>query len=106
MLTAGEAGGELAGRRLAGCESCLLPDAETALDEIADQGGSAPEVYRWLSETDTWQGHARDEPFHNFPLELGQGYFFRATAGSTVGTGSGGGAAGVHSGAGRSARPG
>jgi predicted naringenin-chalcone synthase len=39
MVIAGEAGGELPGWRLAGCESCLLPDAETAMTwKIKDHG--------------------------------------------------------------------
>ncbi len=60
-----------------------LPDAETALDEIESQGGNAPEVYCWLSKADIWDGYAKGLPFHNFSLELGQGYFVRAQESST-----------------------
>jgi hypothetical protein len=60
-----------------------LPEAEEALDEIEDQEGGVPEIYRWVSESDTWEGHGQDRPFNDFALELGQGYFLKAGTEST-----------------------
>jgi hypothetical protein len=54
--------------------------AESALDEIVDQGGNVTEVDRWLNGG--WNAHLHNLPFNNYPLELGRGYFFRATVGS------------------------
>ncbi len=58
-------------------------DVEEALDEITSQGGSAVAAYRWLGDVDAWEGHARGQPFNDFPLTLGQGYFVQCDAAST-----------------------
>jgi hypothetical protein len=57
------------------------PGAEAALDDIAAQGGACSEVDRWLNGG--WDAHIRDLPFNDFTLELGQGYFLKATAASS-----------------------
>jgi hypothetical protein len=54
------------------------PGAKAILNEIALQGGDASAVYHWRSETDTWEGHVKSQPYNNFELELGRGYFLRA----------------------------
>lgn len=66
------------------CRNAGIPaTAELSLNEIAAQGGAVPEVYRWLSLTDTWDGHVKDLGFNDFPLALGQGYFFKAMSEGT-----------------------
>ena len=55
--------------------------AETALDDIVAQGGSAIEIERWWNGG--WDAHVRDLPFNNFALELGRGYFIRTSGAST-----------------------
>jgi hypothetical protein len=61
-------------------ETTTPTDAEGALTEV---GASASAIYRWLSESDTWEGHIQGKPFGNFALELGQGYFLKATTDGT-----------------------
>ncbi|NOX61185.1 MAG: hypothetical protein GXP42_04460 [Chloroflexi bacterium] len=50
--------------------------AEDALQEIAQQGGTAQEIARW--HNGAWQSHLINLPFNPFSLELGQGYFLRS----------------------------
>lgn len=55
--------------------------AQTLIDEINQQGGQAVEIARW--ENSGWESHIDGQPFNNFPVELGRGYFLRATGSST-----------------------
>lgn len=55
--------------------------AQSALNEIAGQGGACSEVNRWLNGG--WDAFINGLPFNNFSLEPGKGYFVRCTTAST-----------------------
>ena len=54
--------------------------AESACDEIANQGGNAVEIDRWYAGG--WNGHICGYPFNDFPLELGSDYFIKSNSSS------------------------
>ncbi|MBC7223153.1 MAG: beta-galactosidase [Anaerolineae bacterium] len=56
--------------------------AQSLLEEINAQGGSAVEVDRWLPTAD-WGAYILGGPFPDFPIELGKGYFVKCNAPST-----------------------
>ena len=56
--------------------------AQSLLNEINAQGGSAVEVDRWLPTAD-WGAYILGGPFPDFPIELGKGYFVKCNAPST-----------------------
>lgn len=51
--------------------------AEGVLQEITAQGGDALTIARW--HAGGWSVHPRGMPFNDFPVEIGHGYFIRAT---------------------------
>lgn len=55
--------------------------AELLCDEINAKGGSVLEIYQWSAGG--WDSHLCDLPFNDFDIELGAGYFVRATSSST-----------------------
>ncbi len=58
-------------------------DAEAARSEVAAQGGNALQLCAWLGGTQNWLCYDGDPPGNNFPIELGQGYFFQVDTAST-----------------------
>ena len=58
--------------------------AESLCDEINDQcgDGTAVEVDRWYASG--WDGHICGLPFNNFAIEIGKGYFVKASGACTV----------------------
>lgn len=54
--------------------------AEGLLKAINAQGGQATEVTRW--QAGGWNSHILGLPFNDFPIEVGRGYFVKATRAS------------------------
>lgn len=57
-----------------------MPKAQQSQDEIRSQSGDAREFCRW--QNGGWDCHVDALPFNNFDIELGRGYFVRATTSS------------------------
>ena len=55
--------------------------ASLLLSEINRQGGGATEICRWYAGG--WSCHVKGLPFNDFAIELGKGYFIKATRPST-----------------------